>query len=304
MSYIRYGKKNSMSELEMHFRYGIAKISSYAFFGALFGLLGSLVYISLNARSAVSLLGGIFLLYLGANGLGVFKKMKTWSFLSTLQNKSNQISSPTVVGLLKGLMLSCAPLQALYLVAASYGDPLKGAIMLGVFGLGTLPIFLFYGVFVGSLNKVRAKWADIITASILIIFGILMINRGAALGGFSVKNTISNLVETSPQKKLTTFVAQAECKKEPQVLKMNVTKKGWSKKSIPFTYGKKIRWEINVEEITMCNKQLEIPALGISKKLKKGKNIIEFVPKEYQTITFTCWMGMLKGELIAQYPIY
>lgn len=301
MSYIRYGKKISMSEFEMHFRYGVAKILSYSFFGGLFGLLGSFVYFSLNIRSIISLLGGIFLLYLGAKGLGVFVKIKPWAFLVKLQNRSDQISSPTSVGLLKGLMISCAPLQALYLIAASYGDPVKGAIMLGVFGAGTLPIFLFYGVFVGSLNRFQAKWADVITAGILVIFGILMINRGIALSGFSLSNTMATSIMLNPEKRLVSASTKEICEEStPQLLKMMVDKKGWGKKVIHFEYGKKARWEIDVKEITMCNRELEIPALGISKRLKKGLNVIEFNPGKHQTLVYTCWMGMLKGELKAK----
>ena len=42
-------------------------------------------------------------------------------------------------------MISCEPLQALYVLAASIGLPFEGAKMLAVFDISTLPIFLFYG---------------------------------------------------------------------------------------------------------------------------------------------------------------
>lgn len=189
MSYMRYGKQKQLSELQMHLRYAVSKVFSYAFFGAFFGLLGSLVYFSNSFKSGISLFGGFFLLYLGAKGLGVFAKFKKWRITDYVQRKSEQITNPVSVGLLNGLMISCAPLQALYLVSASLGDPLNGALILGVFGLGTLPIFMFYGVFVGSLNRLRVKWADVITAGILVVFGVLMIQRGIVFSGYMLSRS-------------------------------------------------------------------------------------------------------------------
>lgn len=295
MSYMRYGNENGMSEWQMHLSYGVSKVLSYAFFGAVFGVLGSLVYFSNSFKSIISLLGGFLLLYLGAKGLGFFARLKKWKFIDKIQLKSNEITHPVSVGLLKGLMISCAPLQGLYLVAAGLGDPLKGALLLGVFGLGTLPIFLFYGVFVGSLNHLQAKWSDIITASILVVFGVLMINRGMALGGY-------NFTLTSIERLATNGTPERcyEPLEGTQNLAMNATRNGWSITEIPYEYGQKICWEINVIELTMCNKAIEIPQLGIKKNLEEGINYIEFDPLHHESLVYTCWMGMMKGTFVAQ----
>ncbi len=292
MTYMRYGKKKRLSEFEMHFRYSVSKVLSYAFFGACFGLLGSFVNITSDLKSLVSFIGGFFLLYLGAKGLGVFNKLKKWSFKLPINFNSSKISSPTSIGLLKGLMISCAPLQALYLISASIGSPLKGALLLTAFGIGTLPIFLFYGAFVGSLNSIRKKWADIATAAILIFFGISMVNHGMALGGYNFN--------FSSQSHAHTISDQPRNENERQTLKMEADKNGWSKKKISYKYGQKIRWEIQVNRVTMCNKTIEIPKLGISKDLEMGMNIIEFDPGAHESLVYTCWMGMMTGEFIAE----
>lgn len=295
MSYVRYGKENGMSSIEMHTKYALSKIISYATFGALFGFLGSIVQIPTNVKSIVSLLGGIFLLYLGAKALGLFSKLKKYTFVKKNTSKSSKLSNPIWVGLLKGFMVSCAPLQALYLVAAGIGSPLKGALLLAIFGVGTLPIFLFYGIFMSTFNKLKSKAADIVTASIIIIFGVLMINRGLNLGGHDFKKmAFFAKAETIP------LYAVDALNTSAQLIEMTADKKGWGSKELMFNYGQQVRWEIHVTEITMCNKTIEIPALGIKQELIEGLNIIAFNPGTHQSLVYTCWMGMLNGTFIAK----
>ena len=65
------------------------------------------------------------------------------------------------------------------------------------------------------------------------------------------------------------------------------------KKGIPVT------WNLSAspENLTSCNNAILIPALGIQKPLAAGDNIIEFTPQETGTISYTCWMGMIPGQI-------
>jgi sulfite exporter TauE/SafE len=292
MSYMRYGKQRKMSVTQMHTKYAISKIISYSVLGALFAFLGSMVYFTTDFKANASYLGGVFLLYLGARGLGVFEKLKFPKVTDYIKMKSDRLSNPIYVGLLNGLMISCAPLQALYLLSASIGNPLDGAILLGVFAIGTLPIFLFYGVIMSSIHKLKGQWSDRITASIIIVFGILMLNRGMALGGNTIHlpHVFDNemYVEASNLNIVNAY----------QVIKMDADASGWGSDELRFQKGNKVRWEIDVSEITYCNRTIEIPKLGIKKELHKGLNVIEFDPLEYDELVYTCWMGMLTGTFI------
>ncbi len=186
-------------------------------------------------------------------------------------------------------MIACGPLQAMYLVAAGVGEPVYGVLLLFVFALGTLPLFLFYGLIAGKLKRLKSKWPDRITASIVIIFGILMINRGMALGGmsFSSSSVAHDTLTVSDNK-------------TPQICSMNATKSGWGKDVIYFEVGRKVRWVIDVKELTMCNRTIEIPALEVKRDLVEGKNVIEFDPGNHSSLVYTCWMGMMRGEFIGK----
>jgi plastocyanin domain-containing protein len=87
---------------------------------------------------------------------------------------------------------------------------------------------------------------------------------------------------------------------EPQVLSMTANKKGWGKDVIYFEGGKKVKWIIDVKELTMCNKTIEIPALELKQDLVEGRNCIEFDPGNHGSLVYTCWMGMMRGEFRAK----
>lgn len=283
MSYIKEAQSRGMSNFEMHSKYALAKVSSYTFFGALFGGLGALVFFSNNFKAAASIIGGLILLYLGGRGLGLFRRWNIWK----QPQKSLTLTGPVGVGAMKGLMISCGPLQALYLLSASQGNMGEGALMLAVFGLGTLPIFLLYGTVVSTLTWFKAKWADIVTSAIVVMFGVMMLGRGAALGGLAINPFSCVGAEVH---------ANDEFNKDQQKLYMEVSRRGYSRNQILFEAEKPICWEIFVHEITNCNRTIEIPQYNISRELNPGFNYIEFDPKEDKTVVFTCWMGMMKGS--------
>lgn len=286
LSYLDHGKKKGESHLQSHLKYAVSKTISYTILGGVFGAIGSVIYFSSSLKAGVSMFGGFLLLYLGAKAFGLIPGVRK-HFSSPKKMGRVNLSSPISIGLLNGLMIACGPLQAMYLIAAGLGDPLNGMMMLFVFALGTLPLFLLYGVIVGRLKTIRSKWPDRLTAGIIVVFGIMMVNRGMALGGYSF-DLGSNKAA----------VHSTNSNAKPQVLEMTADASGWGTDVIHFEAGRKIKWIINVSKVTVCNREIEIPALGLKKKLVLGENIIEFDPGENSRLAYTCWMGMMNGEFL------
>jgi len=63
--------------------------------------------------------------------------------------------------------------------------------------------------------------------------------------------------------------------------------------------GIPVKWTINVPEgtLTGCNSTMLIPEYGIEHTFDYGENVIEFTPSEAGNITYTCWMGMITGNI-------
>ena len=51
-------------------------------------------------------------------------------------------------------------------------------------------------------------------------------------------------------------------------------------------------------DLNGCNNPVTIPKYGVEKKLEIGENIIEFTPTGQGKVLYTCWMGMIYGNIV------
>jgi len=83
-----------------------------------------------------------------------------------------------------------------------------------------------------------------------------------------------------------------------QEINMQVDYSGYSPNSFVLKKGVPVIWNIEVTQLSGCNRELVLEDYNIDKQLSKGLNIIEFTPTKTGTLTFTCGMGMLRGMFI------
>jgi plastocyanin domain-containing protein len=83
-----------------------------------------------------------------------------------------------------------------------------------------------------------------------------------------------------------------------QEISMRVTGGAYMPSSLTVPAGKQIKWTVDGTQASGCTTYLLAPELGISKKLNKGTNVIEFTaPTQKGSYGFQCSMGMVKGTL-------
>lgn len=85
------------------------------------------------------------------------------------------------VGLLNGLM-PCGPLQSMQLAALASLSPIKGALSMLFFSLGTTPLMLGIGSLTAALGQ-RFNRAVLRAGAVM---GLAMLSQGAALAGWSL----------------------------------------------------------------------------------------------------------------------
>lgn len=63
--------------------------------------------------------------------------------------------------------------------------------------------------------------------------------------------------------------------------------------------GIPVKWVIDAPEgsINGCNYRMLLQEYGISHEFTEGENVIEFTPERTGTIQYTCWMGMIRGNI-------
>jgi sulfite exporter TauE/SafE len=287
VSYAANAKNNKAS----HLLYALGKTLSYTIIGAAFGLLGGFIAFTPMLRGVAGILAGAFLLVFGLNMLGAFPwkiRIRTPKainrFVAGQKNKS-----PLIIGLLNGLMIACGPLQAVYIMAAGTGSALEGAKLLFVFGLGTLPVMLGFGLLTSFISSKATHKILKLSGAVVILLAMLMINRGLALTGSGLD--VGSLVSAKTG-------TEATITEGFQTIRMNVTAGGWEPASFALKKGVPVRWVINGKEITGCNNEIVVPKLGLDFKIQPGEQVIEFTPTESGLIPWSCWMGMIQGRFV------
>lgn len=278
--------------------YNLGRLISYSIIGGVIGSIGSVFKISDNLQAGIFIFSSVFMIIMGFNifGLKIFRKFT----LKLPFKKSNQ-KTPFIVGLLNGFM-PCGPLQTMQLYALTTGSFIFGFLSMFFFALGTIPLMLTFGVLSNLFNKKASKTILKFSGILIIFIGLTMGNRGLALVGYDVKTVASEIISPISKENTETKEVQkgskAKIENGVQTVTITANSKGYSPKNVYIEKGVKTDLIVNGEKLTSCNNQIKIPSLKISKKLNKGENTISFTPKESETISYSCWMGMISGKIV------
>jgi sulfite exporter TauE/SafE/copper chaperone CopZ len=300
---ISYAAK-AKSKVRAHLEYGVGKTVGYALVGGLFGLFGSFIAFTPQIRGYAAIIAGLFLIIFGLNMLNIFPWLrkiiiKPPKFLNKYTVSAHKSKNPLKIGLLNSLLIACGPLQAMYIYAAATGDFFQGALSLAVFGLGTLPALLSFGVVASMISAGSTKKILKVSAIVVILLGVVMLNRGLALtgNGYDVNSLVTGVtVGDNYDEFLSNEVAIIHG--GYQEINMEVNGNGWSPDKFVLQKGIPVRWRINGEEINGCNNAIQVPEYNLNFDIGYGEQLIEFTPNESGNVAWSCWMGMIPGTFI------
>lgn len=289
--------KTTMSTWMPSLLYNSGRVVSYTIIGAVVGALGSVVSFSGYAKGIVAILAGIFMMIMGINMLNIFPWLRKFNprlpriITTRFNHDKHRIHSQFYVGLLNGLM-PCGPLQAMQLYALSTGDPIKGALSMFFFSLGTTPLMFGLGAISSLLSKKLTNKMLQISAVLVAILGFAMFQTGLGVSGIQIPSIYSLIGSVQAIDNVAVVEEDGI-----QYVTSNIT--GGRYESISVQAGIKTQWTIHVDEgeLSGCNYRIIIPALGRDIELQTGDNIIEFTPKEKGIIAFSCWMGMIRSQI-------
>lgn len=300
------GEQKAVSRLSAalpHIYYSAAKLVSYGSIGLLAGFLGSFLNLG-RFKGVVSIVGGLFMVLMALNMLNVHPSLRVFSmkmpaFMSRRvfksANSANQFA-PMFFGLMNGLM-PCGPLQAMIIYAAGSGSPVAGAGTMLAFGLGTVPLMMSYGTFASFLAKKFKHQVTLVSALIIIILGLVVLNRGLVLSGFKynfkyAQDTAITLLVGEPKGSSAKVNDQGV-----QEVKIDI-QGGYVPNILTVEPGKKVRLTVNRPTGDACSDSIVFPQYGVDTKLKPfGTTVIEFTPDAAGVFPFTCGMGMYQGTL-------
>lgn len=250
--------------------------------------------------------------------------------------KKAESERPFIVGILNGFM-PCGPLQSMWIVALATGNPFTGALTMLLFSLGTVPLMLGLGSIVLALGKKFTDKVMTVGAVLVVVLGLAMLSQGSSLTGwlppelllvlviaFCVagvllsipveKKVIKNMVRAAS---LTILIgsyalwnfqgkqiqnnsaSDIEVEIIDGVQVVNSTLSSGCYPDITVQSGIPVKWVIDAPEgsINGCNYKMIIQDYGVEHTFQTGENVIEFMPVKSGTVRYSCWMGMIHGNI-------
>ncbi len=174
--------------------YHTGRLTSYAVIGLIFGLIGSATRLDggRSLQGGLSLVAGVLMLLLGLGLMGWLPTQR-WvesgrlgrligGRIQTLLG-TRRVGGRYLLGVANGF-LPCGPVYAMALGTVAAARPLAGAGAMAIYGLGTLPVLLALGLGAGRLAPSLARHFTRIGALLVVLIGIQLILRGAAVYGW------------------------------------------------------------------------------------------------------------------------
>ena len=309
---IGYKSNNSPSEskvdkLKPSLLYNMGRAVSYTVIGGMVGAAGSVVSLSGSASGIVSIIAGVFMMLMGINMLNIFPALRKFisrmpRFIEVKVNKGRTNKGPFVVGLLNGFM-PCGPLQTMQFYALGTGSFVLGALSMFFFSIGTVPLMFAFGAVSTLLSRKFTRKMMKASAVLVMVLGIVMLNRGFSLSGFdpfggliSSSNNVIRPGILQQSGEAVTDEAAIEIRDGIQFVAATFT--GRRYEPITVMVGMPVVWTINVEAINSCNNPMVIREFDMVVDLSAGENTVEFTPARIGTIPYSCWMGMINSRIV------
>lgn len=281
----------------------ISKLIAYTLLGLVLGALGSYISLTSQIQSVIQIFAGIYMIIIALNLLDVhpifrYAVIQPPRFLTRRirnQSKSADIFAPAMLGFMT-IFIPCGTTLAMEALAISSASPIKGALIMATFVLGTFPMFFGIGYITSVLGEKFKNNFLKVAAVLLVILGFVSIYGGFIAVGAPISITkIFNSNENSSGKM---SVAYPPIKNGIQEVNINVNSDGYSPSNIILKEGIPTKLNLITKDTYSCAIAFRIPALKIGVNLLpsgvKELDLPKLAKGEY---AFNCSMGMYTGVI-------
>lgn len=279
------------------------KLVSHALFGALLGALGSAVQLSAHSRSTVQIVAGLLIIAFGLAQLGVpgFKGFTitppaSWVKLVRGRARSTSALAPAILGF-ASLLLPCGVTLSMMALAITSGSPVKGALIMAVFVVGTAPLFTLIGY---VAHKAAGAWKGRLalgTGVVVLVAGLYTLNGGLTLAGspLAAQNLKQTLGIGQPAAADTSTVTTEN---GTQTAVITVTSGQFSPANLALKAGVPTKVIFRSQDAYGCVRALVIPSLGTETVLpENGDTPLDLGVTKPGRIEYSCSMGMYSGTI-------
>lgn len=289
----------AMEKFRPHLLFNLGRFVSYTLLGGILGVFGSAIQLSNLALGALTIAVGLIMFIMGLQLIEIFPwahklKLTLPKGLSRalgLGGHQKEYSHKNSLFLgAATFFLPCGFTQSMQVLAISTGSFIYGAIIMGLFALGTMPGLLAIGGLTSAVKGGAARKFFKFAGLVVLIFALFNISNGLGLTGLNFtyggQAEVKNINVNDPNVTL---------ENGAQVVRMKQTAGGYSPNRFTIKQGIPVKWIIDSQSQYSCASSLIMPKYNIRKNLVQGQNIIEFTPTQAGRIPFSCSMGMYTG---------
>lgn len=182
-----------------HLLYNFGRITTYSFIGGACGFFGKMLNLSMLtlgigvSHQAVGIVCGVVVFLFGLMQVGAIRRLQFLSenifFTSSLFQQAvgrfmvaQSLSAKYIMGVLLGF-LPCILTYSMFVTALSSGGFLEGFLMLFAFGLGTIPMLFFTGIFSSVLLRALRNYGNLISGVAMMLLGMSLVGASFLHGG-------------------------------------------------------------------------------------------------------------------------
>lgn len=285
-----------------HIFFNAGRIAGFTIFGAAIGGFGAIFQLSGSMLGWLMIVVSFVMILLGLSLTGLFPRLNALTLpprfakalgLGGSGEKGYSWYGSMAMGTLT-FFLPCGFTQAVQLMAIGFGNPLSGALIMGMFAIGTTPGLMGMGWMVSA---VEGKYSQ----PLFRVIGVVVV--ALALVNFSGAVTLAN-IQLPDFKSVTNqpvvlsnetvrldaiFIPSAN----PDITPSEFTAK----------VGQRTALVVSAKQDGQgCMSTIMIPGLYDTPILLKGgeQYILEFTPTKPGTYAITCAMGVKRGEIVVE----
>ncbi len=303
----RHPTATTFQKFRPHLYFNLSRIITFFILGGLIGSLGSLFQLQGLSLGILTIFVGVVMLGMGLQLTNLFPRFASGSLalpsgvakllgLKKHTGKEYSHKNAMTLGAIS-FFLPCGFTQVMQLYAISTGSFVMGALVMGLFAIGTAPGLLGVGGLTALIKSGSSGSGRFFKVAGVAVMGmaILNIGNGLNLTGIQLPRSTTPTAPTA-QSQVTKPVSSSE-----PVLKTTFTLKGDISPST-FTVAQGGTYTLEVDSVDDgegCMSTIMIPGLFDKPLLLESgrKQLLKFTADTPGTYKITCAMGIIRGTI-------
>jgi uncharacterized protein len=278
------------------------KLVSHTLLGALLGAAGSVVELSVGARTWLQIGAGLLIIVFGLAQLGVpgfrgivIEPPPSWMKIVRNRARSQAALAPALLGLAT-VLIPCGVTLSVEALALTSGSALAGAATMAVFVIGTGPLFAVLGY---AARKAVTAWRGrlaAITGLVVLGMGLYTLNGGLELAGSSL--AASRVVQSVGSSEAPADTSAASTVEGQQTVVITARTGSYSPANVQVRSGLPTTLVVKSDNAQGCVRSFVIPDRNVERILPaKGETKIDLGVLEPGKLDYSCGMGMYTGVI-------